>query len=73
MNIDNHISKPHSAEYFGDTRDFWWNSDFLELMGKRLQFGNMKKILDVGCGVGHWGRLLALFYHQMLLLWDRSW
>jgi hypothetical protein len=24
------------AEYFGDTRDYWWNLDFLELMGKRL-------------------------------------
>ena len=21
----------HSAEYFGDTRDYWWNPDFLEL------------------------------------------
>jgi hypothetical protein len=19
----------HSAEYFGDTRDYWWNLDFL--------------------------------------------
>ena len=22
----------HSAEYFGDTRSYWWNRDFLELM-----------------------------------------
>src|SRR3954447_23803444 len=49
----------HSAEYFGDTRDYWWNLDFLDLMGKRLSFHNVKDVLDVGCGVGHWGRLLA--------------
>ncbi len=25
----------HSAEHFGDTRDHWWNRDFLQLMAKR--------------------------------------
>ncbi len=49
----------HSAEYFGDTRDYWWNPDFLELMGKRLSFDCVRDVLDVGCGAGHWGRLLA--------------
>jgi SAM-dependent methyltransferase len=49
----------HSAEYFGDTRDYWWNLDFLELMGKRLSLDRVRDVLDVGCGVGHWGRLLA--------------
>jgi SAM-dependent methyltransferase len=49
----------HSAEYFGDTRDFWWNLDFLELMGKRLSLDRVRDVLDVGCGVGHWGQLLA--------------
>jgi SAM-dependent methyltransferase len=48
----------HSAEYFGDTRDYWWNRDFLELMAKRLSFDRVSEILDVGCGVGHWGQLL---------------
>ena len=51
--------KSHSAEYFGDTRDYWWNADFLELIGKRLEFDRISDVLDVGCGVGHWGRLLA--------------
>ena len=27
--------KPHSAEYFGPQRDFWWNRDFLDLRAKR--------------------------------------
>jgi len=49
----------HSAEYFGDSRDYWWNADFLELIGKRLSFDRVSDALDVGCGVGHWGRLLA--------------
>jgi trans-aconitate methyltransferase len=49
----------HSAEYFGDTRDHWWNPDFLELIGKRLSFDRVQDVLDVGCGVGHWGQLLA--------------
>jgi len=49
----------HSAEYFGDTRDYWWNLDFLELIGKRLSFDRVRDVLDVGSGVGHWGQLLA--------------
>ena len=49
----------HSAEYFGDTRDYWWNPDFLDLIGKRLALDRVGDVLDVGCGVGHWGQLLA--------------
>jgi SAM-dependent methyltransferase len=49
----------HSAEYFGDTRDHWWNDDFLHLMAKRLSLHDVRDVLDVGCGVGHWGQLLA--------------
>jgi ubiquinone/menaquinone biosynthesis C-methylase UbiE len=49
----------HSAEYFGDTRDHWWNLDFLELIGKRFSFDRMQDALDVGSGIGHWGQLLA--------------
>ena len=53
--------KPHSADYFGETRDFWWNRDFLELMSVRWDLAKVKKALDVGCGIGHWGRCLAPF------------
>jgi SAM-dependent methyltransferase len=49
----------HSAEHFGDTRDHWWNLDFLELMAKRWKLDAVRDVLDVGCGVGHWGMLLA--------------
>jgi ubiquinone/menaquinone biosynthesis C-methylase UbiE len=53
--------KPHSADYFGDTRDFWWNRDFLELMSRRWKLPAVQSMLDVGCGLGHWGRCLEPF------------
>src|ERR1700722_14345442 len=60
MPLTEHIhNKVHSALYFDDQRDHWWNRDFLELMGQRLRFDNVHKLLDVGCGMGHWGRALA--------------
>lgn len=49
----------HSAEHFGDTRDHWWNHDFLQLMAKRWRLDAVRDVLDVGCGVGHWAMLLA--------------
>jgi SAM-dependent methyltransferase len=49
----------HSAEYFGDTRDHWWNADFLRLMAQRWRLEAVRDVLDVGCGVGHWGATLA--------------
>src|SRR5207253_78300 len=52
-------AKPHSAEYFGDSRDFWWNADFLALMAARWNVTHVRTMLDVGCGIGHWGRTLA--------------
>lgn len=49
----------HSAEYFGDTRDYWWNQDYIALIGRRLGFDRVRDVLDVGCGVGHWAQVLA--------------
>jgi ubiquinone/menaquinone biosynthesis C-methylase UbiE len=60
--------KPHSAEYFGESRDFWWNADFLELMGKRLDLYKVRTVLDVGCGIGHWGRVLAPLFSSDIQL-----
>lgn len=51
--------EPHSAGYLGEQRDFLWNADFLELMAKRLKFDEVKSVLDVGCGIGHWGQILS--------------
>jgi SAM-dependent methyltransferase len=48
--------KPHSADYFGPQRDFWWNDDFVDLMGARWGLAGVRRVLDVGCGAGHWAR-----------------
>jgi ubiquinone/menaquinone biosynthesis C-methylase UbiE len=49
---------PHSAEYFGEERDHWWNGDFLDLLADRLRLGEVSRIADIGCGVGHWSMLV---------------
>ncbi len=48
---------PHSAIYFGDSRDHWWNADFIALMAQRLELARYRRVLDVGCGYGHWARV----------------
>ena len=50
--------QPHSAEFFGEQRDFWWNRDFLALLATRWRLHEASSLADIGCGVGHWSRLL---------------
>lgn len=49
--------EPHSSLYFGDSRDHWWNDDYVELLAKRLALRTRRKVLDVGSGFGHFGRV----------------
>lgn len=49
----------HSAQHFGDTRDYWWNDDYIALVARRWGLDRAQTVLDVGCGVGHWGRVLS--------------
>ena len=51
--------KPHSADYLGAWRDYWWDQDFLALIARRCGLSRVGSVLDVGCGVGHWGGALA--------------
>lgn len=58
FNDNKNNQNPHSSAYFGDYRDFWWNRNFIELMVRRWQLDQKSSLLDVGCGLGHWVRLL---------------
>jgi ubiquinone/menaquinone biosynthesis C-methylase UbiE len=51
-------SQPHSAEHFGEQRDFWWHRDFLDLMARRWKLAEAGSLADIGCGLCHWSRLL---------------
>ncbi len=48
----------HSEEYINDSRFDWYNKDFLDLMSKRWGLENVSIVADIGCGLGHWNRLL---------------
>jgi len=50
--------QPHSADQFGAQRDFWWHRDFLDLMAVRWRLRDAASLADIGCGQGHWSRLL---------------
>ncbi len=58
MSKTNKSVRPHSSEFFGKERDYFWNSDFLELVAHRLNLGAVANVADIGCGVGHWSALL---------------
>ena len=42
----------------GDWRDTWWNDEFLSMMAQQWELEQVQTVLDVGCGVGHWGQRL---------------
>ena len=48
----------HSAAYFDEQRDFWWNDDLLRLVARRIGLEHVRSVLDVGAGLGHWGSTL---------------
>ncbi|MCH2143364.1 MAG: class I SAM-dependent methyltransferase [Phycisphaerales bacterium] len=42
----------------GDWRDTWWDDEFLSMMARQWGLNRVETVLDVGCGVGHWGQRL---------------
>ncbi|MEU8899913.1 methyltransferase domain-containing protein [Nocardia sp. NPDC048505] len=46
------------SAWFRDQRDFWWNEDFLALLAARWRLPEARSLADIGCGLGHWARLL---------------
>jgi len=57
--------KPHSTEYFGKERHFWWNQDFLALLKDRIAFPEARSLLDVGCGKCHWTAIATTFFPNL--------
>jgi SAM-dependent methyltransferase len=53
------VEAPHSAHFFRAERDFWWNLDHIGVWARRVGLEDVRSVLDVGSGVGHWGRLLS--------------
>jgi SAM-dependent methyltransferase len=53
------MEAPHSAHFFRAERDFWWNLDHIEVWARRVGLSDVRSVLDVGSGVGHWGRMLS--------------
>lgn len=52
----------------GDWRDSWWDDEFLAMMAGKWQTREVQSVLDVGCGVGHWGqRLMPLMSPEATL------
>ena len=49
----------HSEDYFGGYRDFCWNTDSVALLAKRQGCASCRRVLEVGCGAGHWARVLT--------------
>ncbi len=45
---------PHSAKDIGSHRNKWWNQDFIDLLVNRSVSGKSHRLLDAGCGAGHW-------------------
>jgi ubiquinone/menaquinone biosynthesis C-methylase UbiE len=49
----------HSEHLFTPERDHWFNPDFLELMARRWGLSQYQSLLDLGCGLCHWSKLLV--------------
>lgn len=60
--------EPHSCGILTDLRDFWWNPDFIELMAFRWKLESIQSVLDVGCGIGHWGHMLSAYLPKSAML-----
>jgi len=46
----------HSEDQISDLRFAWWNPDFLDLIAERFALRQLRTVLDIGVGLGHWSR-----------------
>lgn len=52
MNYSKNENQAHSIDHLGESREYWWNEDFLELLSKRLSLSDCNSVADIGCGNG---------------------
>ena len=50
---------PHSTQFLTDVRDLWWTTEQLQRAADVLGLAGVHDVVDVGCGLGHWGRALC--------------
>jgi SAM-dependent methyltransferase len=51
------MTEPHSKQFLTDERDRWWSDAQIRAIAGRL--GAVRNAIDVGCGQGHWTRVIA--------------
>lgn len=52
----------HSESHLVESREYWWNQDYLALLAERLDLENCEHMADIGCGLG----LLAFQFSSFL-------
>lgn len=52
MNYSQNENQAHSQDHLGESREYWWNEDYLELLARRLSLKDCKSVADIGCGNG---------------------
>jgi SAM-dependent methyltransferase len=74
MADETHRSGLEPDDYFtltgfdGDWRDTWWDEDYLRFMAGQLDLAKVERVVDLGCGVGHWGQRLMRFMPDATLV-----
>lgn len=56
------MTKPkelHSESHLTESREYWWNEDYIELLAKRFGLNDCQNLADIGCGQGLMGFLFA--------------
>ncbi|MET3125471.1 SAM-dependent methyltransferase [Arcicella rosea] len=53
--------KAHSSDVLYQSRNLWWNEDFVSLLAQRWGLKDYNSMLDVGLGLGHWSRMLLKY------------
>jgi len=61
--------KAHSEDYLVDSRDYWWNEDYLALLADRLDLDQCENLADIGCGKGMMAFRLCYYLPEFAQIW----